>query len=233
MSNVTLILISLFVLLWFYCLASAIFGKFKNEKDSIILAGTLSLPDKDGKYPAVILITGSGAQDRNEEIFNHKPFLVLADHLTRNGIAVLRFDDRGTEKSTGDFKKATSEDFATDVLAGIDLLKSRKEIQHNRIGLIGHSEGGIIAPMIASENNDVAFIVLLAGPGTTGEEIVLSQLRLLLEAEGEENLNEKVKIQKNVIDIVKSENDKQKAEKKLKTLLESEINNLSEEEKNK
>ncbi len=206
--------------------------KFKNEKDSILLAGTLSLPEKEGKFPAVILISGSGPQNRNEEIFNHKPFLVLADHLTKNGIAVLRFDDRGVGGSTGDLTaKATSEDFATDVLAGIDLLKSRKEIQHKRIGLIGHSEGGIIAQMIASENNDVAFIVLLAGPGTTGEEILISQLRLIGGAEGQENLDEKVKIQKSVIDIVKSENDKQKAEKELKALLENEINNLSEEEK--
>src|SRR5690606_29142835 len=122
---------------------------FKNEKEGITLAGTLTLPEKTGNYPAVILISGSGPSNRNEEIADHKPFLLLADHLTKNGIAVLRFDDRGVGESGGDFQKATSADFATDVEAAFKYLKTRPEINKKKIGLLGHSEGGMIAPMVA------------------------------------------------------------------------------------
>jgi len=149
--------------------------KFENTKDKIVLAGTLTLPEKNGKFPAVILISGSGPQNRDEELFGHKPFLVLADHLTKNGIAVLRFDDRGTAKSTGDFKNATTFDFATDVKYAIKYLQTRKEINKNNIGLIGHSEGGIIAPLIASENKDIDFIVLMAGSTLRGDKLLLLQ----------------------------------------------------------
>ncbi|MEQ8530538.1 MAG: CocE/NonD family hydrolase, partial [Imperialibacter sp.] len=113
---------------------------FENKKAGIFLAGTLTLPKKAGLFPVVILISGSGPQNRDEELAGHKPFLVLSDYLTRNGIAVLRFDDRGTASSQGDFKSATSADFATDVEAAIDYLKARKEINKRKIGLIGHSE---------------------------------------------------------------------------------------------
>lgn len=154
-----------------------------NESDSLTLAGTLTLPEKTGSFPAVILISGSGPQNRNEEIFGHKPFLVLADHLTRNGIAVLRFDDRGTAESTGDFTSSTSEDFANDVLSAIDFLKSRNEINQDKIGLIGHSEGGLIAPIVVNRTNDVAFMVLLAGTGVPGKEISRMQGRTLLDME--------------------------------------------------
>ncbi|MDZ7716434.1 MAG: alpha/beta fold hydrolase [Balneolaceae bacterium] len=154
---------------------------FKNEKDSLTLAGTLTIPEKTGSYPAVILISGSGAQNRNEEILGHKPFLVLADHLTRNGIAVLRYDDRGTAESTGDHSTATSKDFAQDVISAIEYLQSREEIDSDNIGLVGHSEGGLIAPMVANDTDDVAFIVMLAGPGVPGKEISLMQARTLQE----------------------------------------------------
>lgn len=139
---------------------------YKNEKADVQLAGTLTLPQGRGPFPAVVLLTGSGPQNRNEEIVGHKPFLVLADYLTRNGIAVLRADDRGFGKSTGDFKSSTTGDFADDGLAGIEFLKSISEIDTARIGLIGHSEGGMMAPIAASRSTDVAFIVLLAGPGS-------------------------------------------------------------------
>lgn len=150
--------------------------KFENKRDQITLAGTLTLPNPTNKKPSVvILISGSGPQDRDESFAGHKPFLVLADFLTRNGIAVLRYDDRGFGESTGDFAAGTTADFATDVLSAIDFLKNRSDIDFNKIGLIGHSEGAIIAPMVANLSKDVAFIVMLAGTGTTGKEVSLTQ----------------------------------------------------------
>lgn len=148
---------------------------FKNSKDGISLAGTLTMPKSGAKFPAVILVSGSGPQNRDEEIFNHKPFLVLADHLTRNGIAVLRFDDRGVARSEGNFKTATIDDFMTDVKSAVDYLKSRKEIDASKVGLVGHSEGGIIAPSLAATSADLSFIVLLAAPGIPGNELLLLQ----------------------------------------------------------
>jgi len=158
--------------------------KFINESAQITLAGTLTQPRKTGKYPAVILISGSGPQNRDEEIFDHKPFLVLADHLTRNGIAVLRYDDRGTGESTGKFENAITPDFASDVTAAIKYLKTRNEIDQQQIGLIGHSEGGLIASMIAAKSREVNFIVLLAGPGIPGDDILALQSRLLGKVNG-------------------------------------------------
>lgn len=150
--------------------------KFINETDDITLAGTLTLPKSSNKKPpVVILISGSGPQDRNESFASHKPFLVLADYLTRNGIAVLRYDDRGFGESTGDFSAGTTADFATDVMSAIEFLKGRTDIDRNQIGLIGHSEGAIIAPLVANQSNDISFIVLLAGTGTAGKEVSLMQ----------------------------------------------------------
>ncbi|MBS4013917.1 MAG: alpha/beta fold hydrolase [Bacteroidetes bacterium] len=158
---------------------------FKNTKDNITLAGTLTIPGDKGNYPAVVLITGSGPQNRDEEVFGHKPFLVISDYLTRNGIAVLRFDDRGVAKSEGNFSDATSYDFATDAKSAVDYLKTRKEINKNNIGLVGHSEGGIIAPIVASKYpNDISFIVLLAGTGLRGDNILLMQQELIGRAMG-------------------------------------------------
>lgn len=148
---------------------------FENPKAGITLAGTLTLPQKEGKFPAVVLITGSGAQDRNEEIVGHKPFWVIADYLTRRGIAVLRFDDRGTAQSGGQFRGATSEDFATDVQAAVNYLRTRKEIRSHHIGLIGHSEGGLIASLVAANDPGIAFVVSLAGVGVKGSELLVAQ----------------------------------------------------------
>lgn len=148
---------------------------FENKKAKIKFGGTLTLPGKEKNYPAVVLISGSGAQNRNSELMGHKPFLVIADHLTRNGIAVLRFDERGVGASGGSFKNATSADFASDVISAVEYLKSRKEINKKQLGLIGHSEGGVIAPMIAAEKKDIAFIVMLAAPGLKGSDLLLLQ----------------------------------------------------------
>ena len=152
---------------------------FQNKEANITLAGTLTLPNKDGKFPVVILISGSGPQDRDETFMGHKPFLVLADHLTKQGIGVLRFDDRGQGESKGDFGSATTEDFSKDVLSAITYLKTRKEVDKKNIGLIGHSEGGIIAPLVANNSNDIAFIVLLASTGISGAELSVIQSKTL------------------------------------------------------
>jgi pimeloyl-ACP methyl ester carboxylesterase len=157
---------------------------FSNPKAQVSLAGTLTLPSGQGPFPAAILIAGSGPHDRDENVAGHRPFLVLADHLTRKGIAVLRYDKRGIGKSTGNYDQATTQDFASDATAALDTLKSRKEINGRKIGLIGHSEGGLIAPLIASRPSDVAWVVLLAAPGLKGEQIMLLQSELILKAAG-------------------------------------------------
>ena len=177
---------------------------FHNEEAAIDLAGTLTLPEGDGNFPAVILISGSGPQNRDEELMGHKPFLVIADYLTRHGIAVLRYDDRGVAKSTGNFTAATSADFATDVEAAMTYLKSRSEINSEQIGLIGHSEGGIIAPMVAADSKDVAFIVLLAGTGVRGDELLLLQQKLIAQASGvsEEEIANSQAVNSKLFDMV-------------------------------
>lgn len=157
---------------------------FKNEADQIQLAGTLTLPDHGGKFPAVVLISGSGPQNRNEELMGHKPFLVLSDYLTRQGIAVLRYDDRGTAQSKGSFGTSTSADFSKDAEAAFQYLQGRSEIDPTRIGFIGHSEGGIIAPMVAARRPEVAFIALLAGTGIPGDQLLLLQQELIAKASG-------------------------------------------------
>jgi pimeloyl-ACP methyl ester carboxylesterase len=157
---------------------------FPNERAKITLAGTLTLPRGPGPFPAAVLLSGSGPQDRDESIVGHRPFLVLADHLTRKGVAVLRFDKRGIGKSIGDYTNATTEDFATDAEAALSYLKTRKEIDPKRTGLIGHNEGGLIAPLVASRSGGVAWIVLLAGPGLNGEDTLLLQSELILKSSG-------------------------------------------------
>ncbi|MCU0384654.1 MAG: alpha/beta fold hydrolase [Flavihumibacter sp.] len=157
---------------------------FENKKAGIQLAGTLSLPNKEGSFPAVILISGSGPQNRDEEILGHKPFLVLADYLTKKGIAVLRYDDRGVGASTGDFKTATTFDFADDAAAALAYLQTRKEINQKILGLLGHSEGGIIAPLVASRSKNVDFVIMLAGTALRGDRLLLMQQELIAKAMG-------------------------------------------------
>jgi uncharacterized protein len=203
---------------------------YENMRGSVKLAGTLTLPRAKGPFPAVLLITGSGPQDRNESLLGHKPFLVLADYLTRQGIAVLRVDDRGVGGSTGSVANSTTEDFAGDVMAGIEFLKTRKEINPKQIGLIGHSEGGLIAPMVAAQNGDVAFIVLMAGAGLTGEEILYMQGALIMKANGAsaEQLAKQRATQEIMFKILKEEKDPAASEKRLheelsKSLTEEEL----------
>lgn len=158
---------------------------FSNKDHSLTFGGTLTIPDTSAgsKYPAVILISGSGPQDRDETMFGHKPFAVIADHLTRKGFAVLRVDDRGVGQSTGNRAVATSADFADDTETAIDYLKTNRFI-NNKIGLIGHSEGGMIAPLVASRRKDVQFIVLLAGPGIPCADLMAEQNVAIFKSNG-------------------------------------------------
>ncbi len=149
---------------------------FKNSDSTLTFGGTLTTPDSGSLFAAVILISGSGPQDRNEEIMGHKPFWVIADHLTRQGIAVLRYDDRGVAKSTGNHNAATTADFAEDAEAAWAYLQSRTDIDPDRIGMLGHSEGGLIAAMVAARREEIAFIVMLAAPGIPGDQLLLEQI---------------------------------------------------------
>ena len=186
--------------------------QFDNKADGLHIAGTLTIPKCEKPVPAVVLISGSGPQDRDETIANHKPFHVLADHLSRNGIAVLRCDDRGVGGSSGEFEKATTEDFAQDVEAAFDFLQADQRVDKSRIGLIGHSEGGLIAPIVGSRRQDVAFLVLLAAPGVNGREILVSQGQLILKAAGvtdEQTLAGQLQSQTLMIDAVQNASDDQ------------------------
>lgn len=151
---------------------------FPNEAAGIRLAGTLAVPRGDGPFPAVLLVTGSGPQDRDESLMGHEPFLVLADHLARRGIASLRFDDRGVGSSEGSFAAATFSDLASDAAAGVAFLAAQKEIvDRDALGVVGHSEGGLSAPRVATRHEEVDFLVLLAPPGVPMESVVLRQAR--------------------------------------------------------
>jgi hypothetical protein len=201
---------------------------FYNKKDNINLAGTLTLPENKEDFPTVILISGSGPQDRNDELFDHKPFLVLSDYLTRQGIAVLRYDDRGVAESEGDFSAATSKDFSTDVEAAINYLRSRKEINKNKIGLIGHSEGGIIAPMVAKDSKNINFMVLLAGTGLRGDKLMLLQKKLIEEKSGIDqiSINKSQEVFKEAYDlIISSEEKDEELKSTLKQYFNEKLNN--------
>ncbi len=206
---------------------------YDNAQAGIKLAGTLTLPKSGEPFPAVILITGSGPQNRDEALLGHRPFLILADALTRRGVAVLRFDDRGVGKSTGEFAKATSVDFAADVVAGIEYLKTRREINPKQIGLIGHSEGGLIAPMVAAQSPDVDFIIMMAGPGITGEKILDLQGALIAKANGAGDavIAKNRAFQKKMFAVVKAEKDDAAAEKKLRPIWTEALHALTDEEK--
>ena len=191
---------------------------YDNKAQNVTLAATLTIPQGKGPFPAVVLITGSGPQDRDESLLGHKPFLVLSDYLTRHGIAVLRADDRGTAKSTGDFATATTADFATDTEAGVAYLKTRPEIDPHKIGLIGHSEGGVIAPMVAARNKDVAFIVMMAGTGVPGDQILPAQGEAIAVALGKspEEAAKNAAKEKEMLTLVETEKDEAVLEKELR-----------------
>lgn len=187
---------------------------FTNDKFNIKLAGTLTMPEGAGPFKAIIMITGSGAQNRNEELMGHKPFLVIADYLTRHGIAVLRYDDRGVGGSQGIYSDATSADLATDAEAAFNFLKNNPKINPAKIGFAGHSEGGLIAAIVAASNPAVGFIVSLAGPGVSGEEIILRQTADISRTSGvkESDIKESIETNKKVYEILKKEKDNKKAE---------------------
>lgn len=158
--------------------------RLQGGASGVELAATLFIPAGKGPFPAVVLVTGSGPQDRDETIVGHKPFLVIADHLARNGIAVLRYDDRGVASSTGDFGTATTLDFAADAMAALDYLAARPEMDPRRVGIVGHSEGGLIAPIVASKDPKTRFIILLSGPAMRGSELLLLQTAAIARASG-------------------------------------------------
>lgn len=191
---------------------------YDNKVQNITLAATFTIPQGTGPFPAVLLITGSGPQDRDESLLGHKPFLILSDYLTRHGIAVLRADDRGTGKSTGDFSKGTTADFATDVEAGVAYLKTRHEVNLHKIGLIGHSEGGVIAPMVAARNKDVSFIVMMAGTGVPGDQVLVAQGEAIQIASGKkpEDAAKDAAKEKQMLALVETEKDPIVLERELK-----------------
>lgn len=205
---------------------------FYNTSAKIKLAGTLTKPKGKGPFPAVILVSGSGPQDRNEEILGHKPFLVMADYLTKNGIAVLRFDDRGVGKSAGNFSQATTEDFASDVEAGIAFLKQQKRIDIQKLGIIGHSEGGMIAPMVAAKDTSIDFIVLLAGPGIFIRDLMLQQMEDIARSQGESDSAVAVQLENNrqAFEILLNTPDNFDAKNKLIKLYHASDTTLSESE---
>lgn len=186
-----------------------------GPQPSVTLAGTLTLPEGAGPHPAVILITGSGPQNRDEELLGHKPFLVLADYLTRRGIAVLRMDDRGVGESTCSFAEATSMDFADDIESAVGFLRERADI--GEIGLVGHSEGGLVAPIVANRTSEVGFVLLMAGPGLTGEEILYLQSTLIIKANGGTDAAAAANnaTQKAMFEILKQETDLEVAKQKM------------------
>lgn len=179
---------------------------FASKADGVKLAGTLTVPEGQGPHPALILVSGSGPQDRDETILGHKPFAVIADYLARRGVAVLRYDDRGIARSTGNFALATTKDFALDAEGALDFLLTRKELAPGRIGIGGHSEGGIIAPMVAARRKDVAFVLMLAGPGVKGDEVLYAQATAIMRASGanDEAIAANRKIQETLFGVMRS-----------------------------
>ena len=196
-----------------------------DSEPGVRLAATLTLPAGQGPFPAVVLITGSGPQDRDESLLGHRPFYILADSLTRRGIAVLRADDRGFAKSTGDFAAASSEAFATDALAGVGYLAARSDIRADAIGLVGHSEGGLVAPLAATrdapETQNIAFLVLLSGPGVPLGEILIEQNRLILAASGAPTavIDTQVGMLERLIEVALNEADRDRAATAMRSAL--------------
>jgi uncharacterized protein len=198
---------------------------YANKVANITIAGTLTIPTGNGPFPAVLLIAGSGRNNRDESLAGHSPFLVLSDYLTRKGIVVLRADKRGVGKSGGDYATATTSDFAADAEAGVAYLGSRPEVDRHKIGLIGHSEGGVIAPMVAAANPSVAFIVMMAGPGVPGADIIVEQTLRIVEASGKshEEAEKDAAEERKILALVEQEKDDAELAKKLRDVLGGQI----------
>lgn len=194
---------------------------FTNKKEGNTLAGTLTIPEGDGPFPALVLVSGSGQQNRDEELMNHRPFWVIADYLSRRGVAVLRYDDRGMGGSTGEVLNATSLDFSYDAEAAFNFLLNRKEINASQVGILGHSEGGIINFMVAERRPEVAFLVSLAGPAVNGIEVLKEQQAAILRAQGmtEEMVQFSGNANAQMFDIIEASNDRVEADTLLRQLL--------------
>lgn len=201
---------------------------FTNEKENFRLAGTLTIPEGKGPFPAAILISGSGQQNRDEELMGHKPFAVIADYLSRNGIAVLRYDDRGVGRSQGVAAGATSADFASDAEAAFNFLAGQSYIDSGKRGFIGHSEGGLIAAIVASCEPSVSWIVSLAGPGISGDELLMTQAEEISIAMGNSTEDVAVArgINKKLYHVIKKTPDAAKAETKLSNVLKKELRKI-------
>lgn len=197
---------------------------FAGGAEGVTLAGTITMPEGDGPLPAVVLVSGSGPQNRDEELMGHRPFAVIADHLTRNGIAVLRYDDRGFGASTGDFAGATTADFAADAEAAVAFLRGREKIDPGRVGIVGHSEGGLVAPMVAARSGDVAFIVLLAAPGVPGDEVLVRQASEARRLAGldEGTIERAARAQAELLGLVKAEGAEERIRELVRGLVEIE-----------
>ncbi|MGH1338148.1 MAG: alpha/beta hydrolase family protein [Aureispira sp.] len=209
--------------------------EFNNKKAGLSLAGTLTLPARKQNCPAVVLISGSGPQDRNGMILKHQPFMVIADYLTRQGVVVLRVDDRGVGKSGGTFAGATSADFATDVAAALTYLQKHPRVNANKVGLLGHSEGGLIAPMVASVRDDVAFLILLAGPGYPGYQTLKQQNHdmTLQETQDAGLAKRQAQVLEKIYAAVLAKENKEKSTSEMMARLEKDLKELSAEDREK
>ena len=194
---------------------------FVNEKEGNTLAGTLTIPEGDGPFPAMVLVSGSGQQNRDEELMNHRPFWVIADYCARHGIAVLRYDDRGVGGSDGEVKNATSMDFSFDAEAAFDFLRSHKHIDSSRVGILGHSEGGVINFMVSARRSEVAFLVSLAGPSVNGIEVLKEQQAAILRASGmsEEMVQFNGNANAQMFDIIEASSSREEADSLLRQLV--------------
>lgn len=194
---------------------------FENADAGAVFGATLTLPREDHPVPAVVLISGGGAQDRDGTMLRHRPFLVLADHLSRNGFAVLRYDDRGVGESTGNRSEATTRDFAADAASAVSYLKSRPEVDSGHVGLLGHSEGGLIAPMLAAEGRGIAFVVMIATPGLPGDEYNYQYEESVGRAFGmsDEIIAAKRDMQERMYDILLSDESAEVAAEKIRAIM--------------
>ena len=194
---------------------------FVNEKEGNTLVGTLTIPEGEGPFPAMVLVSGSGQQDRDEELMNHRPFWIIADYCALHGIAVLRYDDRGIGGSKGEVENATTMDFSYDAEAAFDYLRTRKEINASKVGILGHSEGGVINFMVAERRPEVAFLVSLAGPSVNGIEVLKEQQAAILRASGmsEEAVQFSSNANAQLFDIIEASNDREEADSLMRQLV--------------
>ena len=194
---------------------------FVNEKEGNTLVGTLTIPEGEGPFPAMVLVSGSGQQNRDEELMNHRPFWVIADYCARHGIAVLRYDDRGIGGSKGEVENATTMDFSYDAEAAFDYLRNRKEINASQVGILGHSEGGVINFMVAARRPEVAFLVSLAGPSVNGIEVLKEQQKAILRISGmtEEAVQFNCNTNAQMFDIIEASSSREEANSLLRQLV--------------